>query len=101
MGLFAHIEDNIVTKLVIAETAEWCQQHVSDGLWIESFEENTPRKHCGIGWIYYEELDNFSEPKPFESWTLDEETMTWNPPILKPEGPYSYWDEETLNWIQV
>jgi hypothetical protein len=30
MGLFAHIEDNIVTKLVIAETAEWCQQHVAD-----------------------------------------------------------------------
>ena len=34
MGLFAHVEGNIVTKLVIAENTEWCQQHVSNGLWI-------------------------------------------------------------------
>jgi hypothetical protein len=39
-------------------------------------------------------------PKPFPSWSMDEETGRWKAPVDKPEGPYR-WDEPTLSWIEV
>lgn len=101
MPLFAKVEDNIVVELLVAKSAEWCNQYVSEGTWIETFESNTPRKHCGVNWIYHPELDNFSEPKEFESWTLDEETMNWIPPVPRPEEGFWIWDEDSLSWTEV
>jgi hypothetical protein len=45
------------------------------------------------------EADVFVAPKPYASWTLDE-NHDWQPPTAKPEGFYT-WDEETLAWVEV
>lgn len=36
-------------------------------------------------------------PQPYPSWTLDV-NHDWQPPIPKPEGQYS-WNEEELEWV--
>jgi hypothetical protein len=44
----------------------------------------------------------FIPPKPFESWTLDDETCLWKAPVPLPEGAderYCLWDEENQIWI--
>jgi hypothetical protein len=62
------------------------------------FRKNYP----GIGYIYDENRDAFIAPKPFNSWTLNEDTCVWESPIPYPEdGDVYNWDEETLTWIKV
>jgi hypothetical protein len=58
------------------------------------------RKQCaGVGYLYDEEADVFIEPKPHNSWTLDE-NHDWQPPVAKPEGDF-YWNEESLSWLAI
>jgi hypothetical protein len=48
--------------------------------------------------------DEFFARKPFESWTWDSESMTWNCPVPYPEGAeygMYFWDEETLSWLEI
>lgn len=63
-----------------------------------SYNGNIRKNYAGVGFSYNESLDAFIPPKPFESWVLDEDTCTWEPPIPKPEGNYS-WQEKDLNWV--
>jgi len=67
------------------------------GLFTESgaFRKN----YAGIGYTYDASRDAFIPPKPYNSWTLDEETCVWEAPTPLPdsENPYS-WNEETLTW---
>ena len=51
----------------------------------------------GIGYTYNKELDAFIPPKPYASWLLDTDTGLWNAPIAKPEGNYS-WNEDNQSW---
>lgn len=54
-----------------------------------------------IGGEYRYDLDGFIYPKPFNSWTLDEETGTWEPPIPLPDDYLEkryYWNEEEQLW---
>lgn len=51
------------------------------------------------GFVYDEVRDAFIPPKPFESWILNEETCTWNPPIERPSDDTRYtWNEENVRW---
>ena len=54
---------------------------------------------AAIGYIYDEERDAFIPPKPFESWTLDEEIGEWLPPIDQPVPPMYRWSEAEYGWI--
>jgi len=58
------------------------------------------KNHAGVDGIYDEIRNAFISPKPYNSWTLNEETCLWEPPIPYPQDgePY-YWNEETLSWI--
>lgn len=58
--------------------------------------------------IYNFELDKWEllvNPKPYDSWTWNEDTYFWDPPVPYPEElssteePRYIWDEENLNWI--
>lgn len=62
---------------------------------------NSKIRNCyaGIGYKYYEEYDAFIGPAPFPSWTLNTETLRWDPPIKEPElleGQVGFyrWDNE-------
>ena len=51
----------------------------------------------GIGWTY--DGTNFIAPRPFESWSLDN-NYDWQAPKPKPDGAY-YWDEDLQDWIKI
>ena len=56
------------------------------------------KNYAGIGFTYDQARDAFIEPKPFDSWTLNETTCMWDPPVPRPEsGSYS-WNETTKQW---
>jgi hypothetical protein len=57
------------------------------------------KNHAGIGFTYDEDRDAFIPPKPFNSWTLNENTCLWEAPIAKPQDDNKYrWNEQTLSW---
>lgn len=76
-------------------------------------DDGTPLRfnYPGIGFTYDAVRDGFYETnKPFPSWVLDDETLTWHPPTPpgweKPtdvvnEDRYNRWewDEENLRWV--
>jgi len=113
MAHFAQInQDNIVTQVIVAE-----QDFIDSGVvgdpstWIQTSYntyggqhklEGTPlrKNYAGIGFYYSLELDAFIAPKLFTSWVLNTETCLWEAPISKPGDNY-YWNEETLNWIEI
>ena len=57
------------------------------------------KNYAGIGCTYDEVRDAFIPPKPYASWTLNEETCQWEAPVAQPEevGPY-LWNEATTTW---
>ena len=57
------------------------------------------KNYAGIGYTYDEIRDAFIPPKPFNSWTLNEDTCLWNAPVAYPiDGNLYEWNEQTLNW---
>ena len=56
-----------------------------------------------IGNIYNQVTGEFTEPKPYESWTFDQERGRWRAPVDFPtDGKNYYWNESTISWdIQV
>jgi hypothetical protein len=60
------------------------------------------KNYAGIGYTYDSIRDAFIPPKNYESWTLDEQTCSWIPPIPKPnDGKYYEWNETTQSWNEV
>lgn len=51
-----------------------------------------------IGGKYDEDKDAFIPPKPYNSWTLDETTCQWQPPVEMPTDGHYVWNEETQQW---
>jgi hypothetical protein len=40
--------------------------------------------------------------KPYSSWVGDIDTMSWQSPVMYPQdGKHYYWDELTINWVEV
>ena len=57
------------------------------------------KNYAGVGYTYDKTRDAFIPPKPYESWTLNEETCLWNSPVPYPEDGQIYnWNEETQTW---
>ena len=57
------------------------------------------KNHAGIGFTYDETRDAFIPPKPFNSWTLNEDSCNWEAPSAKPDDGKMYeWNEETTSW---
>ena len=57
------------------------------------------KNYAGIGFKYDSVKDAFIPPQPFASWTLNEETCLWEPPIQRPteEGVW-IWVEDNRRW---
>jgi hypothetical protein len=63
-----------------------------------SYNSNFRNKYAGVGDTYNQELNAFISPQPYPSWTLN--GVNWEAPIPQPGDNY-YWNEETLNWIEL
>jgi hypothetical protein len=69
-------------------------------LWVQtSYNNNFRKNHAGIGYTYDEYRNAFIPKKPFNSWTLNENTCNWESPVEKPQDNNTYfWNESTLTW---
>ncbi len=60
------------------------------------------KNYAGVGYTYDETRDAFIPPKPFPSWTLNESTCQWDPPVLRTketDWDKSYeWNEAEQRW---
>ena len=80
----------------------------SDGNWTgEGDQSKAFRKNAaGVGYTYDAGRDAFIPPKVFDSWTLNETTCIWDPPVAYPTvtsvGGKDYqilWDETNTRWV--
>jgi hypothetical protein len=112
--------DNIVTEVIVGKDEgedgiDWEQQygdfcnqnckrtsyntrggkHITGGV---PFRKN----YAGIGYSYDYSRDAFIPPKPYNSWSLNEDTCLWEAPIPMPVDEKFYaWDEDTLSWKEI
>ena len=57
------------------------------------------KNHAGIGYTYDKDRDAFIAPKPFDSWSLDEDTCIWEAPVAMPDDDNMYtWNETNQTW---
>jgi len=60
------------------------------------------KNYAGVGYKYDEQRDAFIPPKPFDSWTLNEDTCLWDSPVPYPtDGKHYFWFEPNQEWIEV
>jgi hypothetical protein len=111
MAHFAKVQDGVVTQVIVAEP-EFFNTFVdtSPGEWIQTSYNThggvhtlggTPlrKNYAGIGFTYDRVLDAFVPPKPFESWTLNQETGLWDAPVVYPDDGGNYaWNETDQAW---
>ena len=114
MAHFAKVNNGIVEQVIVAEP-EFFNTFVdsSPGEWIQTSYNTfggqhklggTPlrKNYAGIGYTYDRERDAFIPPKPYPSWTLNDETCLWDAPVAMPtDGKVYRWDEEQTNWVEV
>ena len=118
MAHFAQLdENNIVTQVIVVHNNElldengveqeskgisFCQ-NLFGGNWIQTSYNNKIRKnYAGIGFQYDNVRDAFIQPKPYESWLLNEDTCQWEAPIPRPNDDKLYvWDEPTTSWVEI
>jgi hypothetical protein len=79
---------NYLTEL-FGENTRWVQTSYNTYLNVHSDETKQPfrKNFAGIGFFYDARLDGFIPPKPYPSWTLNEETCGWEPPTPYPNDP--------------
>jgi hypothetical protein len=95
---FAEIDPNTsrVLRVLIGNTKTWYETRLG-GVWIELSEDQVASKDD----LYHPELENFSGPQPYPSWTLDDQ-CNWQPPIAHPTDDKFYtWNEETRTWDEI
>ena len=57
------------------------------------------KNYAGISYSYDAARDAFIPPRPYASWTLDEVTCQWQPPVAYPTDGQPYvWNETTQTW---
>ena len=60
------------------------------------------KNFASVGYKYDEDKDAFIQPQKYKSWTLDEISCTWKPPVAHPlDGKTYTWNAHTLNWDAV
>lgn len=112
MAHFAKINNGIVEQVIVAEP-EFFDTFVdsSPGQWIQTSYNThggvhtlggTPmrKNYAGIGFTYDATKDAFIPPKPYASWTLNEDSCLWEAPVAYPDDGEDYvWDETTTAWV--
>ena len=60
------------------------------------------RNYGGVNFTYDESLNIFIEPKPFNSWILDELTGRYHAPVDYPNDEKEYrWNEDNKSWEEI
>ena len=79
----------------------FCVSHFG-GRWVQtSYNGNFRKRYAGVGFTYDEQRDAFIPPKPYASWSLDEDSCVWVPPVPMPTHAPHLWDEGAGAWVEV
>ena len=120
MAHFAKVVDGKVINVIVAE-AQFFDTFIdeSPGDWIQTSYNTHGGKHlnggtplrknfANIGGNYDRVNDAFYNNQPFPSWTLNNSTYIWDPPISRPTDGKAYsWDESayqadnTKGWVEI
>jgi hypothetical protein len=109
MAHFAEIDQNntvlrvtVVHDSLEAHGEQWCHNTLG-GTWVQtSYNGRIRKNYAGVGYTYDPARDAFIPPNPgFPSWTLNEATCQWVPPVPMPTDGMYVWDESTLAWSQI
>lgn len=105
MAHFAKINSSyLVEKIIVAEQDFINSGAVGDSfLWIQtSYNGNFRKNYAGIGYTYDKTRDAFIPPKPYPSWTLNEDTCLWECPVAYPDDGNMYqWNETDQQWDEI
>lgn len=118
MAYFAQVDDSGVVQRVIAvNDAECLDQYGQEneaigalfchklmgGIWLQtSFNARIRGKFAGIGYRYDAVRDAFIAPQPYLSWTFNEITLDWDPPVPYPaDGKAYFWNESIRQWVEI
>ena len=79
------------------------QLYNSAGWYKQTSYNGTFRKnYAGVGYSYDIERNAFIPPRPFNSWSLNETTCQWEPPVAHPNDGKKYgWNEATTSWVEI
>jgi len=115
MAHFAKVDQGKVINVIKAEP-EFFDTFIDTipGDWIQTsyntrggvhLNGGTPlrKNYASVGYTYDAQKDAFIPPKPFPSWTLNEETCLWECPVERPadETKHYIWNESTTSWDAV
>ena len=114
MSHYAKVDKGIVTQVIVAE-AEFFETFIDNepGKWIQTSyntvggvhtQGGTPlrKNFAGIGYTYDSAKDAFIPPQPYASWTLNETSCLWEPPVAYPNDNNQYnWNEANQAWEEV
>ena len=114
MAHFAKVKNGIVEKVIVAESG-FFDSFIDDsaGEWIETSYNTYGGEHklggtplrknfAGPGYRFDLTRDAFYAPQPYPSWTLDETTCLWEPPVAYPVDDKQYtWNETDQTWDEV
>lgn len=127
MAHFAQIDENnvVLTVVVVPNDQEFRgQEYLSedlnlDGTWLKTsyntlkgvyyknretgeIDEDQSKafrkNYAVVGFTYDEQRDAFIPPKPYPSWTFNEESCWWDSPVPMPENGVWSWNEELQQW---
>ena len=116
MAHFAQIdENNTVLRVVVINNSElldgdgveqetigrdFCRTLFS-GTWVQTSYNGKIRKNFASGGYTYDVArDAFYGPKPYPSWTLNDDSCLWEAPTAYPDNGEVYiWDEDTRSWV--
>jgi hypothetical protein len=110
MAHFVKLKNNIVEKIeVVSNDIATNEQagidflnnlYGTNNIWKQtSYNGNIRKNFAGVGYSYDQTRDAFIPPKPFNSWTLDEDTCLWEAPVAKPDDEQIYqWNETEQQW---
>jgi hypothetical protein len=103
-------EKNVVTEVITGKDETELIEGLSPEEWYgnfrgqtcvrTSYNNNIRKQYAGIGYTYDATADVFIAPKPFASWSLDE-NYDWQAPIDYPaDGKLYSWDEANQFWVE-
>jgi len=107
MAHFAKIVNGRVTDVVVVPNEHELDGEAflhslgKPGKWVQtSYSAKLRGKFAVRGDAYNAERDRFEAPQPWASWTLNDETGQWEPPVARPEDDTQAWEwnEETQTW---
>lgn len=112
MAHYAFLDgNNIVTEVIVGIDENELIEGLDPETWYGNFRNqkckrtsyngNIRKNYAGIGYTYDESRDAFISPKPFNSWTLNEDSCRWEAPVPYPQDEKLYvWSEDLQSWIE-